>query len=412
MDARQERGMMIAAKYRIIKAGNSYSVPSASINSTKYTVNPNAESPSCTCLDHTERGVKCKHMWAASYVIEREEHDDGSTTFTETVTVQKKTTYKQDWPNYNAAQTNELSHFQAFLADLCSALPTPPAKRGQQPIPPCDAAFCAVFKTYSTMSARRFNGDLENAQEQGFITRVPHFNSVLNFLDREESTPILEQFVTQSASPLTAVEERFATDSTGFSGCRYVRWFDEKYGVPRMEIEWLKLHATVGVRTNVITACKVTPTIGDSGDATQFPELARKTAEQFTIKEMSADKAYASQENCETMEEIGGQFYPAFKKNATGGIGGAFQKVFHLMSLNQEEYMAHYHQRSNVESTFSAMKRKFGETLRSKTDVAMKNEILAKVVCHNISCVIHAMYELGIKPGSRSRASVVSGVLV
>jgi hypothetical protein len=39
-----------------------------------------------------------------------------------------------------------------------------------------------------------------------------------------------------------------------------------------------------------------------------------------------------------------------------------------------------------------------GEALRSKTDRAMKNETLAKLVAWNITCVIHAMYELGIAP--------------
>jgi hypothetical protein len=34
----------------------------------------------------------------------------------------------------------------------------------------------------------------------------------------------------------------------------------------------------------------------------------------------------------------------------------------------------------------------------SKTDTAMANEVLAKVVCHNICCLISAMYELGVTP--------------
>ncbi|MBI4255852.1 MAG: hypothetical protein HY616_12340 [Candidatus Rokubacteria bacterium] len=58
----------------------------------------------------------------------------------------------------------------------------------------------------------------------------------------------------------------------------------------------------------------------------------------------------------------------------------------------------HYHKRSNVESTFSMMKRKFGDSLRSKTDVAMVNEALAKIVCHNVVVLIHEMHELGIAP--------------
>ena len=36
--------------------------------------------------------------------------------------------------------------------------------------------------------------------------------------------------------------------------------------------------------------------------------------------------------------------------------------------------------------------------VRSKTDIAMKNEVLCKILCHNICCLISAMYELGITP--------------
>jgi len=39
-----------------------------------------------------------------------------------------------------------------------------------------------------------------------------------------------------------------------------------------------------------------------------------------------------------------------------------------------------------------------GDSLRSKTDVAMKNETLAKLVCHNVCCVIQEMHEQGIDP--------------
>jgi hypothetical protein len=44
------------------------------------------------------------------------------------------------------------------------------------------------------------------------------------------------------------------------------------------------------------------------------------------------------------------------------------------------------------------VKRKFGDSLRNKTDIAMKNEVLAKVLCHNIVVVMHEMHELGIEP--------------
>ena len=43
-----------------------------------------------------------------------------------------------------------------------------------------------------------------------------------------------------------------------------------------------------------------------------------------------------------------------------------------------------------------SIKTKFGDSVRSKTDVAMRNEVLCKILCHNICCLIEAMHEFGI----------------
>lgn len=49
--------------------------------------------------------------------------------------------------------------------------------------------------------------------------------------------------------------------------------------------------------------------------------------------------------------------------------------------------MQRYHQRSNAESTFSMLKRKFQNKLMLKNEVGQTNEALAKVLCYNI-CVL------------------------
>lgn len=272
MNAREQRGKIIAETCSIVKVGRLWHVPSQSGRGT-YSVS--LERCYCSCPDFAEWGAECKHFFAVKFAVTKtERHPDGTETVT-TMTVEsvKRKTYAQDWPNYNRAQVNEHRHFGAFLADIRSTLPAPAPRRGQQPIRPADAAFCAVYKTYSTMSARRFMGDLDEAKDSGFVTRVPHFNSVLNFFDRNESTPILHDFIARSAAPLGAIESAFAVDSTGFSGARYQRWFDEKYGRPKSEVQWIKLHAMVGVKTNVVTACKVTGK--DGADSPQLPELVK-----------------------------------------------------------------------------------------------------------------------------------------
>lgn len=122
------------------------------------------------------------------------------------------------------------------------------------------------------------------------------------------------------------------------------------------------------------------------------------TAETFDVQEFSADKAYASNENFEAVADVGGTAFISFKSNATGGVGGLFEKMFHYFQFQRDEFLAHYHRRSNVESTFSAVKRKFGDSVMSKSDTAMVNEVLCKLLCHNLCCLIQEQEELGIAP--------------
>jgi hypothetical protein len=61
-----------------------------------------------------------------------------------------------------------------------------------------------------------------------------------------------------------------------------------------------------------------------------------------------------------------------------------------------------YHQRSIVEGVFSICKAKFGDAVRSRTDVAMINEVLSKLVADNLCCVIMSQVELGIDPCLRA----------
>ena len=94
------------------------------------------------------------------------------------------------------------------------------------------------------------------------------------------------------------------------------------------------------------------------------------------------------------MQSRGTAFIP-FKKNATGKRGGAlWRKTFHYFQLHKDEFLEHYHKRSNVESTFSAIKKKFGESVKSKNRVAQENELLCKIIAYNITVLIHEMVQL------------------
>jgi transposase len=351
---------------------------------------------SCGCEDFLLRQEACKHILAVRITCER----DGGAKGPEIVTdaVPKRPTYRQNWSAYNLAQREEKHRFQVLLHDLCAGLPEPDRGnvRGRRPHTVADKLFAICYKVYSTFSSRRFGSDLADAHEHGYLSASLCPNKVNIILESADVTPHLHTLIAQSSLPLRAIETCFATDSSGFSVSKFVRWFDEKYGRERSGKDWIKVHLCVGVKTGVVTAAAIYGR--DTNDCPILPELVKATAQNFTVKEVSADKGYLSAENVEAIASVGATPFIAPKSTTTGGVGGLFEKMVHYYQFRREDFLRHYHQRSNVESVFSSIKRKFGDNVRSRSDTAKVNEALAKLVCNNLCAVILSQCELGIEP--------------
>jgi transposase len=421
MDAREQRGLEIAAKARIERNGDRWFVPSQSghvgSHGKSYLVTPDPSNPTCSCPDHETRQVKCKHIWAVEFVIQREFSFDEQTnteTVTETVTV--KQTYSQQWTAYNQAQTCEKEKFVELLADLCKGVAEPEQKMGRPRLPLADVVFASTFKVYSTMSGRRFMCDLRDAQNKGYLSKAAHYNSISRYFENPELTPLLKSLIEASSLPLQAIESDFAVDSSGFSTCRFYKWVDAKYTNPKLlaKRDWVKVHLMCGVKTNIVTAVEISERY--AADINYFKPLVDTTAANFVMQEVSADKAYISRANLQLVTDHAAMPYIPFKKSNKPGTvglgpnralgrkatereqGALWRQMYHYYEFNHKWFMQQYHKRSNVESTFSMIKAKFGDALRSKTKTAQVNEALCKVLCHNICCLIQSIFELGIEP--------------
>ena len=230
---------------------------------------------------------------------------------------------------------------------------------------------------------------------------MPSFASVLRYLEKPDLTPVLKSLIEQSALPLKSVECDFAVDSTGFATSTYHRWSDHKWGREIKEAQWVKAHLMCGVKTNIVTAVEVTETAGN--DSPYMAPFTRTTAQNFTVREVAGDKAYLSKKNLRAVQAVGGTAYIPFKTNSVESspkqkYDPLWGRMFHYYNFNRAEFLAHYHKRSDVETTFSMIKAKFGAAVRAKTPVAQVNEVLVKILCHNIVVLIHSVYELGISP--------------
>jgi transposase len=386
---RKEKGRDLATHRLIERKGELWEVPSQS-GKGKYTVD--LSKPSCTCPDFALRGLKCKHIYAVEYTL---------TSPTEALSAEARTkrpTYRQDWPAYHAAQTHEKAHFQALLYDLCRGIKQPTQHMGRHRRPLSEVVFSATFKVYSTASIRRFMSELIQASAYGYIESVPHYNSILNAFQSSDLTPVLYDLIRESSLCLKLVEADFAVDSSGFSTSRSLQWYNTRYGHEQENHDWMKVHLMCGVKTNIVTSVETTGSYAN--DSPKLRPLVEATAQNFHLGDVGADKAYSSKANLELVTALGGMPYIPFKARTTGEANGSvqWQKLWRIYQYRREEFLAHYHQRSNVESTMWMIKSKFGEHIRSKTDTAMTNELLCKVLCHNICVVIQSIYELGIEP--------------
>src|SRR3989338_8101395 len=344
-------------------------------------------------VKNEKRKCKCKHIWAVELIVTKEIDQEGNITITQTV----RKTYSQDWKNYNLAQQKEKEIFMKLLADITSRINNPTYEFGRPSNNIGDTIYSMVFKVYSTFSGRRFSTDLETAKDNGFAEQKIPYNSMFRYFQKKELTPLLANIVAITSLPLRSVETKFALDSTGFGTSNFQRWYSFKHGKEISSRRWVKCHFMTGVKTNIITSVSITSEFDN--DSPELKALVNETAENFKMEEISADKAYLGQDNLELISEKGATPYIPFKSNSQGsGNGMIWKKMYHYFMLNNEAFLEKYHARSNAETSVHMIKSKFGDSVRSKTWTAQVNEVLCKIICHNICVVIQEMHELGINP--------------
>lgn len=146
-----------------------------------------------------------------------------------------------------------------------------------------------------------------------------------------------------------------------------------------------------GVKTNVVTSIELTN--GYANDYPFLPGLVKSTASRFDVKEVSADKGYIGRGNVAAVGEVGAIPLIPLRARLTSQGDELWWRMYHFQKTSPEEFDKAYHKRSNVETTFAMIKAKFGASVRSKTLTAQMNEVLCKVLCHNLCCLVSASYE-------------------
>ena len=178
------------------------------------------------------------------------------------------------------------------------------------------------------------------AYNRAAVEEKRRFVALLADLCKGVSQP--EQTMGWPRLPLKAVETDFAVDSSGFATSRYVRWFNKKYGREIDDREWVKVHLMCGVNTRIVSAVEISGWAAN--DTTYFVPLVERTAANFEVREVSADKAYLSRKNLNAVESVGAIPFIPFKSNTLEPTeAGAWARMYHLFMYQRDAYMQHLH---------------------------------------------------------------------
>ncbi len=422
---RIERGQRIAATTRIVEDSEGWTIPSQSKQGVYYRIHMDENGLHCSCPDAFRT---CKHIHALRFMLEREQkkgannpllesapvklpdarpvsvaHANGASKPNGKVEKPRSMRLTKDDPDYwrtnNLIQINEGRVFPQLLHALCAVVPEPDQHvMGRPPVPLRDLIFGEVYREYANKSSRRYQSAIKEYAEDGYLSKAYTHNKGTSFLNEPETTHLLRALITESARPLQGIERVFAPDSSGFSTSTYASWRDEKHGSARTGATYVKTHIMTGVDSHIITAA--TASVEPVGDITQLPALLLETrGAHFTVEELVADGAYLSEPMLEWINEMGIDFWVPFRKNSKFHYDGSlWDKHLATFLLNQELFAEHYHERSQVETTFSMVKSKYGASVRGKQPVSQANSVLCKLLANNLYVLIGAIYKIGLEP--------------
>jgi len=302
---------------------------------------------------------------------------------------------KFNWGDYNRSQANEKLLFMRLLHELCKTVDMEfERKTKRHRAGSAHKIYSMCLKVYSRLGARRLPSELEISRRFGYVNTVSHFNTILNYFDDKDLTIQLKYLIELSSLPLAQLEAKgsFAIDATGIS----LRQYEPRWSHVRSQYEkhqkYKKLHIICACKSNIIVSCLVTK--GTDADAPRFGELLKNAAKSFDIAEITADKAYLSRKNLTISKDLGIDPYIPFKSNSTVGSRGceSWSKAYRFFRDHLEEFEKHYHVRSNVETCMYMIKNKFGDFCFFKKEVSQENEILCKILCHNIGVLIQEIF--------------------
>jgi transposase len=304
------------------------------------------------------------------------------------------------WSLYDKAQTHELPDMLALIERSVDQLDLPPPRAdrrgGRPPVPLADLVKALLLQSYRQVANRPAEGDLRAMGAALGLRRKFSYKS----LERAYSHPgllrALEELLELTNRPVRGHETIFAVDGSGFSTSvqehyrTYRARVSARRGPAALAPEWRHLWvfniANVGVRYGLIAAW-TSRMDRDGREIDAFAKIFDQTRTNHPdIHRQLADSGYWARWVIDLLTEHGveARIFPRRDlKLAARGSSGWIRAHWGLV-VDPQRWMSEYHQRSRVESMWSALKCRTPGKTRKRRPERLVAEGWLRAVVYNL----------------------------